>query len=49
MNEQPRISDELKKMEHEPLAPAEKWMIGISLLLGVVLLLAFLLLTGGGH
>jgi hypothetical protein len=38
MAEQPKISDELKKMEWEPLLPVEKKLIGWSLILGVVLL-----------
>jgi hypothetical protein len=34
----PKIIDELKKMEHEPLLPVEKKLIAGSLVLGVVLL-----------
>jgi hypothetical protein len=34
----PKIVDELKKMEHEPLLPIEKKLIVGSLVLGVVLL-----------
>jgi hypothetical protein len=38
MAEQPKIAEELKKMEYEPLLPVEKKLIGWSLGLGVVLL-----------
>jgi hypothetical protein len=38
MANQPKIVDELKKMEHEPLLPIEKKLIVGSLVLGVVLL-----------
>ena len=38
MPEQPKFSEELKKMEYEPLLPVEKKLIGWSLALGVVLL-----------
>jgi len=38
MDEKPKIAEEIKKMEYEPLLPAEKKLIGYSLLLGVVLL-----------
>jgi hypothetical protein len=38
MANEPRIIDELKKMEHEPLLPVEKKLIVASLVLGVVLL-----------
>ena len=38
MANQPKIVDELKKMEHEPLLPVEKKLIVGSLVLGVVLL-----------
>ncbi len=38
MAEEPRIAEEIKKMEYEPLLPAEKKLIGYSLILGVVLL-----------
>ena len=45
MPDQPRMLDELKKMKYEPLLPAEKWMIVISLLLGLALLVGFILLN----
>jgi hypothetical protein len=38
MNEQPKIADEIKKMEYEPLLPVEKKLIAWSLILGSVLL-----------
>jgi len=38
MAEQPKLSEEIKKMEYEPLLPAEKKMIVINLVLGVFLL-----------
>lgn len=36
--EQPKLSDELQKMECEPLLPIEKKLIAWSLILGIVLL-----------
>jgi len=38
MPDEPKISEELKKMEHEPLLPVEKRLIAGSLILGIVLL-----------
>ena len=38
MAQPPKIIDELKKMEYEPLLPVEKKLIVGSLVLGVVLL-----------
>jgi len=38
MADQPKIVDELKKMEYEPLLPVEKKLIGWSIGLGIVLL-----------
>jgi hypothetical protein len=38
MAEQPKIADELKQMQHEPLLPVEKQLIAWSLGLGVALL-----------
>jgi len=35
---EPKLSDELKKMEYEPLLPIEKKLIVWSLILGVLLL-----------
>jgi hypothetical protein len=36
--EQPRLADEIEKMEYEPLLPVEKKLIAWSIILGVVLL-----------
>ena len=36
--DEPKLVDELKKMEYEPLLPIEKKLIAGSLILGVVLL-----------
>jgi hypothetical protein len=38
MAEKPKLSEELKKMEYEPLLPVEMKLIGWSIGLGVVLL-----------
>jgi hypothetical protein len=38
MSEPPKIADELRKMEHEPLLPVEKKLIVWSIVLGIVLL-----------
>jgi len=38
MPEDPKISEEIKKMEAEPLLPIEKRLIATSLILGVLLL-----------
>ncbi len=38
MPEEPKLTEELKKMEYEPLLPVEKKLIGWSLGLGAVLL-----------
>jgi hypothetical protein len=38
MPSEPEFSEELSKMEHEPLRPVEKKLIVGSLLIGVVLL-----------
>ena len=38
MAEQPKLSEELKKMEYEPLLPVEKKLVGWSIGLGVGLL-----------
>jgi hypothetical protein len=35
----PKMSNEMKEMEYEPLLPVEKKLIGWSLALGVVLLI----------
>ncbi len=46
MSEDPKIADELKRMEHEPLLPVEKRLIAWSLGLGIALL-GFLLWVSG--
>jgi len=38
MSEEPKLVEELKKMEYEELLPIEKKLIGYSLILGTVLL-----------
>jgi hypothetical protein len=38
MTEQPKIADEMKKMEYEPLLPVEKKLIAWSLIIGTALL-----------
>ncbi|MBI3940022.1 MAG: hypothetical protein HY315_04240 [Acidobacteria bacterium] len=38
MPEEPRIAEELKTMEHEPLLPVEKKLIAWSIGAGVILL-----------
>lgn len=38
MPDDPKISEELRKMEYEPLLPAEKKLIVWSLILGIGLL-----------
>jgi hypothetical protein len=38
LDSQPKLADEIKKMEYEPLLPVEKTLIGWSIGLGVVLL-----------
>jgi len=38
MPEEPKIAEELKKMEYEPMLPIENKLIGYSIGLGAVLL-----------
>jgi hypothetical protein len=38
MHDQPKIADELEKMEYEPLLPVETKLIAYSIGLGIVLL-----------
>jgi len=38
MEDEPKLADEIKKMEYEPLLPIEKKLLVWSLSLGVVLL-----------
>jgi len=37
-NDQPRLADELERMEYEPLLPVEKKLIFWSIVIGTVLL-----------
>jgi hypothetical protein len=43
--EQPKISEEMRKMAYEPLLPIEKKLIGWSLSLGVILLVILVAIT----
>lgn len=43
--EEPKFSEEHKKMEHEPLLPVEKKLIAWSISLGLVLLFVLVWLT----
>jgi hypothetical protein len=36
MAEQPKIAEELKKMEYEPLLPVEKKLVAWSIIIGAV-------------
>ncbi|MCL4474875.1 MAG: hypothetical protein M1508_01435 [Nitrospirae bacterium] len=38
MPEEPKLAEELKKMEYEPLLPVEKKLISYSLIIGAALL-----------
>lgn len=38
MPEEPKLAEELKKMEYEPLLPVEKKLVGWSIALGLILL-----------
>ncbi len=53
MAEEPKLSDELKKMEYEPLLPIEKKLIGWSIGLGtgLIFVLYWISMTffPGGH
>jgi len=40
MTEGPKLSEEIKTMEYEPLLPAEKKMIVYNLVIGVILLVS---------
>jgi len=40
MAEEPKLSEEIKTMEYEPLLPAEKKMIVYNLVIGVILLVS---------
>jgi hypothetical protein len=43
--EQPKIADEMGKMQHEPLLPVEKKLIIWSLTVGIVLLVVLALIS----
>ncbi|HTT39398.1 MAG TPA: hypothetical protein VMH32_17225 [Burkholderiales bacterium] len=43
--EQPKVSEEMRKMAHEPLLPIEKKLIGWSFGLGVVLLIILVIIS----
>ncbi len=43
--EQPRVGEEIRKMEYEPLLPIEKKLIGWSLGIGIVLLVVLVFVT----
>jgi hypothetical protein len=45
MSEQPKLSDELEKMEYEPILPIERKLVGWSIATGVVLLAILVLLS----
>ena len=44
-NDKPRIGEEIRKMEAEPLLPIEKKLIAWSLSLGIVLLVGLVLIS----
>jgi len=43
--EEPKLSDELRGMEHEPILPVEKKLVAWSIVLGVVLLAILVLIS----
>jgi hypothetical protein len=43
--EQPRVGEEIRKMEYEPLLPIEKKLIGWSLGIGIVLMVVLVFVT----
>jgi len=43
--DQPKLSDELRKMEHEPILPIERKLVAWSIGIGVVLLALLMLLS----
>jgi hypothetical protein len=52
MPEEPKLAEELKKMEYEPLLPVEKkligWSIGIGLgLLAILVWISYIFFPGG--
>lgn len=42
---QPKIGEEIRKMEYEPLLPIEKKLIGWSLGIGIVLMVVLVFIT----
>jgi hypothetical protein len=46
MPQEPKLVDEIKRMDHEPLLPVEKRLITWSLLLGVGLLGLLIWISG---
>jgi hypothetical protein len=45
MSEQPKLSEELEKMEYEPILPVERKLVAWSIGTGVVLLAVLVLLS----
>jgi len=43
--DEPKLSDELRKMEHEPILPIERKLVAWSIGTGVVLLATLVLLS----
>ena len=43
--EQPRVGEEIRKMEYEPLLPIEKKLIGWSLGIGIALMVVLVFVT----
>jgi hypothetical protein len=43
--DEPKLSDELSKMEHEPILPIERKLVAWSIGTGVVLLAALVILS----
>jgi hypothetical protein len=43
--EEPKLSDELRGMEHEPMLPVEKKLVAWSIALGVFLLAVLVLVS----
>ena len=43
--DEPRLSDELRKMEHEPILPIERKLVAWSIGTGVVLLATLVLIS----
>ena len=45
MEQQPKISEEMRKMPYEPLLPIEKKLIGWSLGLGIALMVILVIIN----